>query len=676
MSRLELNRYLENWYNAPWGEKGEPLNQVSYSFWKREVSKPFERTEKIIEENIDSVPLKIQKQVLSKIAEICQRSVSEISLLDDLSTDLGLDSLDFMQISLFLDQHYDVVDFPVSEFHNVKDIMLVAAGYRKKPRGIEKERRKIITLFQKKRLQPLPPEGKTIHEAFLASCDRMKNFIACTDEVSGSFSYRTFRKNVLILSQKIHELPGDHVGILLPSSTQGYLVIFATLFSRKIPVMLNWTTGVRNLDFANDLLKLQTVITSEQFLENLHVDDLGQIEEKFVMLEDLKQSLQLSDKVKGLIISYFSSSQIRRMFRLDSISENDLCVILFTSGSEVLPRAVPLSHRNILSNQKAIVESVLLKAEDVFYGVIPPFHSFGFSVTGLLPLLSGLNVVYSPDPTDDYGILRDLHHYGVTVFGCAPSFIKAVFQIAKPEKVKSIRLFAAGGEKTPEELFTYVDHLVMKPTMIEGYGITECGPVVCINRPNEVRKGVGKPLPGVQVCTIGIETKEVLPSSQEGEICIYGPNVFDGYLGSDRDPFITLSGKKWYRSGDLGFIDEEGNLFLSGRISRFIKLGGEMVSLEGIEQEILQIAKEKNWSKEGETQSFAIVARERNSTKPEIVLFSSVPIEKEAVNMALLSRGYGRIAKVNEVKIVDNIPFTATGKVHYRMLEEILKNAN
>jgi long-chain-fatty-acid--[acyl-carrier-protein] ligase len=363
-----------------------------------------------------------------------------------------------------------------------------------------------------------------------------------------------------------------------------------------------------------------------------------------------------------------------RWLKLDQISKESPAVVLFTSGTEALPKAVPLSHENLLSNQRSAFPFANFDMHDILYAVLPPFHSFGFSVTGLLPLLTGLKAAYAPDPTDSHGMAVDIAHWQTTVFCCAPSFIKALFRAAKPEQLSSIRLFVSGAEKAPQDLFQSVEALGPGHILIEGYGITECGPIVTLNPPDKERKGVGPPLPGVRLCIIDLDSQKVLDTGQEGEICISGPNVFHGYLGHPASPFITLNGKSWYRSGDRGFLDKEGNLFISGRLKRFIKIGGEMVSLGGLEEELLRLAREKKWaSLKEEAPSLAVAVREKESEKPLIVLFTTFLLDRDVVNSALKESGLGRLVKIAEVRQLKEIPLTGTGKTHYRLLDEMIK---
>ncbi|MGE5196360.1 MAG: AMP-binding protein, partial [Anaerolineae bacterium] len=359
---------------------------------------------------------------------------------------------------------------------------------------------------------------------------------------------------------------------------------------------------------------------------------------------------------------------------LAQIKAEHTTVILFTSGTESLPKGVPLSHGNILSNQRAALSCADINADDVMYSVLPPFHSFGFSATGLLPLLAGLRVCYAPDPTDGRGMAEDIHHWQATLFCCAPSFMRALFTASDPNLLQSVRLFVGGAEKVSEELFEEVAALGSGHELIEGYGITECSPIVTLNRQGHPKRGVGQPLPGIELIVIDPETEGTLALGQEGEVCIAGPSVFSGYLGGLSSPFITRLGRRWYRSGDRGYLESDGSLILTGRLKRFVKIGGEMISLGGLEEEILHLAKEKKWTSfPTEGPPLAVSAVEQEMGKPLIILFATFDISKDEVNFALKESGYGRLVKIAEVKRIEQIPLTGTGKTHYRLLDELYR---
>lgn len=670
--RLELNRYLERWYNQ-YPEAGlEPLSLVSYACLREKLPTVAAAEEKKKHEGPAQVSPKVEKEIIGELAKIARQPVEKIQRQMHLSYDLGLDSLDVTQVYLFLDERYGIGDLEPGEIQTVEDLLHVAAGARhKREEGEEIER----AFWPKETVRPDPiaPLGETVPEAFLLMADRMGKSVACADALAGVLTYQKLKRAMLVLSFKIRQMPGENIGILLPSSVAAYMLILATLLAKKTPVMLNWTAGVRSLEHCAKVTELQTVISSMRFLGRREMGDFGSLDDKILLLEELRYSISLKDKLRGLLLSLQKAQTLLKTLGLSHLNREERAVILFTSGTETLPKGVPLSHSNLLINQRAAFSGVDFNKADLLYGVLPPFHSFGFSYTGLLPLLTGLKVAYAPDPTDSHGMASDIGHWQPSIFICAPSFIKALFRAAKPEQLSSIRLFAAGAEKASQDLFDYVENLGPGHEMIEGYGITECSPIVTMNDLHKPRRGVGHPLSGVELCVIDTTTLQPLPIGEEGEICIAGPNVFKGYLENRPPPFINLQGKQWYRSGDRGRLDTEGNLHLSGRLKRFVKMGGEMVSLGGLEEELLRLAGERKWGEsKSEGPPLAVAVREKESEKPLLVLFATFAIDKEAVNGALKEGGFGKLVKIGEVRQIDQIPLTGTGKTNYRLLDEML----
>ena len=460
----------------------------------------------------------------------------------NLAQDLGLDSLDVAQLYIFLEQQYGTSELVPGDLLSVEDVLQAAAGYKR-----EREddfsfapRKQRSWPEESNRLKPQIPEGTTLQEVFLKSMDRNGSHIACADGISSWMRYRRLKMAALLLSRVFKSLDGEKVGVMLPASVGAYLVILAILLAKKVPVMLNWTVGVRSLDHAVDLTGLKVVITSSKFLDRLEEADLGKVEEHLLFLEDVKENLGWKEKASAFLSQWLSAKTLMRRLHLDTIKASDPAVILFTSGSESLPKGVPLSHENLLSDQRACLEVARLESTDIFYGVLPPFHSFGFSVTGILPLLAGLKICYAPDPTDSHAMAKDIAEWKPTLWCCAPSFIRGLFRVALPEELHSLRFVVSGAEKTPQDLFDFVRHHMPQAELLEGYGITECGPVVSIDYPGEPHRGVGKPLPNVALKIVDSATHQILSEGEEGEVCIAGPSVFSGYLGSQRNPFITL----------------------------------------------------------------------------------------------------------------------------------------
>lgn len=667
-SRTELNQYLENWYN----QKGpESLKLVPYYFWKKELPHIEAKDDQKQKDNFKAPP-EIEKAVITHLAHLTHRSEDKIQKPMNLSNDLGLDSLDVAQLYLFLEEKYNIAGLVPGELQTVGDLILAAAGYKKEmDRPVETKKKKTTWPKENQRLPPLFLEGETLQEVFLKTSDRMDEFIACADAMSGVSSYKKLKRVILVLSLKIKEMPGENIGILIPSSTAAYAVILATLLAKKIPVMLNWTAGSRAIEHCASITELKTVLSSFRFLDHLETADLGNMGDLLLLLEDLREEIGLGLKLKGLFLSFLPAKRLLETLHLNTLRPEDRAVVIFTSGTETLPKGVPLTHHNLLSNQRSAFSCIALNETDLIYSVLPPFHSFGFSVTGMLPLLIGLKTFFAPDPTNSRGMANDLAKWKPTMFCCAPSFIRALFRAASDKELESVRLFVSGAEKAPQELFDRVKQLGPNKKMIEGYGISECSPIVTMTRSERPPKGVGQPIPGVELCIIDPETKEILPQGKEGEICIHGPNVFEGYLGYPKSPFITLQDKRWYRSGDRGYLDVDGTLFITGRLKRFFKIGGEMVSLGGLEEELIKICEERKWAPgKQEGPKLAVVGVGLESDKPLIVLFTTFDISPEEVNSILRERGTSRIVKISRVQKLDEIPLTGTGKTHYRLLEE------
>jgi len=285
-----------------------------------------------------------------------------------------------------------------------------------------------------------------------------------------------------------------------------------------------------------------------------------------------------------------------------------------------------------------------------------------------------MKTAFYPDPTDSFALAEGIERWRATLFCSAPSFLKGLIQAAKPEQLATMRYFITGAEKTPKELYARVERLCPRAKLIEGYGITECSPILTLCRPNLPSVGVGQPLPDVEVRTIHPETSEPLSPGSEGEICVRGPNVFNGYLGNQKSPFIEIEGKKWYRTGDIGYLDSDGNLILSGRLKRFTKIGGEMISLGAVEEALSSDFARGTQGKEGDQPTLAICAKEEEGKQPQLILFSTSDLEKEAVNEHLRQSGMSRLIKISQVRKVEEIPLLGTGKINYRALMDALKS--
>jgi long-chain-fatty-acid--[acyl-carrier-protein] ligase len=682
---LQFNRYLEEWYNKPFekghGQKneGEPLSLVSYAFWKEELPIIHQSQEEVVD--LASISDDVKEAINTKVNELAGRDKGVLLPTDNLLQDLGLDSLDLADLVLFLENRFDVSGISPGDLTTVARLYLIACKIYK-TKDMEEPDWDLSAWNKKEEAEAVfIDEGETIGEVFLKVCDRKLFDIACADFRSGIATYRDLKMKALLIAEKIRKLPGERIGILLPSSMGVEVLILGCLFANKTPVMINWTVGGRHLDTVVEVAKIEVVLTSWSFLDNLENVDISRIEEMLVVLEELKVEISFFDVVQAHIASFFSSKRLLKQEKYAHMTTGGSkkeAVVLFTSGTEAMPKGVPLTHKNILSNQRAVLGSLELFSRDRLLAMLPPFHSFGFVITGLLPLLAGIKAVYYPNPTDSKRLAKAIRKWGITILASAPTFIKNIFHTASKEQLSSLRLIVSGAEKAPNELFSLASALCPQAAIFEGYGITECSPVLSVNTKAKRECGVGLPISGVQFKVVHPEDLSLLAINEVGLVLASGPNIFPGYLNMDtKSPFIDLWGTKWYQTGDLGRIDEDGNLILAGRMKRFVKVGGEMISLVAIEEALssLQaeyIAKGGHESKQDLPQ-FAVVAGKEEGVRPKLVLFTTVPLEVLEVNQTLRQKGFSNLVKIDSVRLVEEIPVTATGKVSYRALDAQLR---
>ena len=681
-SRLELNHWLEDWYNKPDGltiQKGElpgdSLIFVSYSMWRNDVPKSYQDSLPELDTfDLDSISSKVRVKVYQEISRITGLPEEEIRPNANFNLDYGMDSLDVSELSSFIQHNFDVQFVPVAELTTVGRALEIADL-----KVVCKEKGKVAAVIDfNKWNQKIPRKkqgiahGNTIPEVFLNNCARMGDSIACGDEVSGLVNYRDLKMRVILLANYIRKLPGSYIGILLPSSVAAYAVILACELAGKVPMLINWTMGTRHLEAIKMLSDVKVVLTSWAFIDRLDNIDLRIIEDTLIMLEDVRKTFTLSDKVSAYLLSKKSTYLVMKHFHIDRLSKNDQAVLLFTSGTESLPKGVPLSHENILSNLKQTFDTLEVFTDDVLFGILPPFHAFGFTISGLLGLLSGNKIVYTPNPMDGQKLANIVMNWRVSIMCGAPTFLKSMLKAGSPNHFKTLKLCVTGAEKAPPELFTLAEQMGCRQSIFEGYGITECSPVLTMNRPGKAPAGVGEPLNGVELLIVHPDTYQPLGGLERGLVLASGSNVFSHYINPDEtSPFIHINGKKWFKTGDLGYIDDENRLILSGRKKRFVKIGGEMISLTAIEDALLQQAFTRGWTIAEEGPTLAVCAKESLDTKTKIVLFSIFETTVDEVNGALRDAGFSNLVKVSFVIKLNTIPIMGSGKIFYRELENI-----
>lgn len=661
--RDRFNRLLEGWYG------GEPLKLVSYSRWHKQLPTP--REERVAHTGRPSeASSALQAEVVAEVARVARKRPEEISLETHLFDDLNLDSLDIAELAAALDRDgYRTPDVAL-DMMTVGGLVSLVAGELEEGSWEEKreERRRWFGSASGRSI-PLLPEGRTLPEIFLRSCSRMGSREAAADAASGLCSYRYLKERVVLLADyfKTHHLRETRIGVMLPASVAAQVVVFAIQLSGRIPVMINWTLGARYTEAMREVTGVTTVISSSAFIDRLNNVDLTPIHDQLLLLEEVAGKITLRAFLEAKFVSWMPYAWAEGRYRLHYRHPDDHAVILFTSGTESLPKAVPLTHGNIVSDLRGAASCISFTERDIFLGMLPPFHSFGFSVTGCFPLLGGMRVLFSPDPTHTRRLVEDIERGGVTTLCAAPTFLRSIFRVGTKEELGSLRLIVSGAEKAPEALFLQAKEIGAE--IIEGYGITECAPIVTMNRLGLVRRGVGQPIPGVELRIVDPESYEVRPVGESGLILIRGPNLFVSYLGMSASwPFVELEGELWYDSGDLGMVDKDGYLTLVGRKKRFVKMGGEMVSLPAMEEILLRKATEMGWDPEPRV---AIVSQELEGERPQLHLFTNFGVDLEVANGAVKEAGLSNLARLSRCHRIDPFPSLGTGKCDYRTLQEL-----
>ncbi|HHE38086.1 MAG TPA: bifunctional acyl-ACP--phospholipid O-acyltransferase/long-chain-fatty-acid--ACP ligase, partial [Candidatus Cloacimonetes bacterium] len=417
-----------------------------------------------------------------------------------------------------------------------------------------------------------------LHQKFIQVAKQNSKKIAVYDQATGKeISYERMLIASLILSKKFSNYKGKYLGIMVPTSAGCMLSILGTLMCGKIPVMINYATGAaENCVYAQEKCSFKTIVTSKKLLEKINVKPV----EGMIFLEDIMASLSLLNKLPALIKSKFSAKVIRSF--VHNGPENEVSIILFTSGSEKEPKAVQLSHKNILHNIINIPKQVDIRADDLYMANLPLFHIFGLTIDFWLPISLGGSIVAYPNPLDYKIISKLVKKYRITVMAGTPAFFYGYLKKSDPGDFASLRVGVAGADKLTPHIYEgfLKKHNV---TILEGYGATETSPVISVNSEKFSKLGsVGKPLPGVQVKIVDRETDEELPPNKEGKILVKGDLVMEGYLGDLEETSLRIR-NGWYDTGDMGVLDEDGFLWHRGRLKRFVKVGGEMVSLVRVE---------------------------------------------------------------------------------------------
>jgi len=498
-----------------------------------------------------------------------------------------------------------------------------------------------------------------LHHQFIDIAKRFGKKLAVHDFTTDKeLSYSRSLIACLILSRFFRKLDKGFIGIMIPTSAGCILTKIAILMSGRIPVMINYSTGAeQNAKYAQNKCDFNTIITSKALLDKIqcsHVDGM-------VYIEDIMASITTSSKIRAAITALLPASWIKKLVHRGH--EDDTAVILFTSGSEKDPKAVELTHKNIQSNIDSISLICDFRSDDVFICTLPYFHVFGLTANLWLPISYGITMLTYANPLDFKKVCSIVREHKATFLVGTPSFFWGYLRKSEKGDFDSLRIALTGADKCPDSLregFKNKHDI----TVYEGYGTTECSPVISTNAPEANKPGsVGKPIPGVQVRIENYHTGEDCALGEDGRILVKGDNVMKGYFNDLEQTSLHIR-RGWYDTGDMGHLDEDGYLWHVGRLKRFIKVGGEMVSLVKIEDILEKFLPEGS--------ECCVVEIPDTIKGARIVAVITAPIDEEAV-LKEMAKQLPTMALPKIFLVWETLPKMGSGKIDFRSISDMAR---
>ncbi|HET7698556.1 MAG TPA: acyl-[ACP]--phospholipid O-acyltransferase [Vicinamibacterales bacterium] len=517
---------------------------------------------------------------------------------------------------------------------------------------------------------------ETLGRAFIASAKRRWGAFCMADSATRELTYGRALTAALLLSRWLRRTreAEPNVGVLLPASVGGALTNIAIAIAGKTSVNLNFTAGPAAMSAAIERCGIRTIVTSRTFLARADLAPMAGM----VFLEDVIAGVPAFRKA-----AVFAAARVLPPALLSRIYSRDgdsgaLATIVFSSGSTGMPKGVMLSHANILANTDAVAQVFQLREDDVIVGVLPFFHSFGFSITLWLPMVQGFGAAYHPNPMDGKAVGEIAAKHRGTILVSTPTFYASYVRKCRPEQFAHVRYALAGAEKLREPIAAAFKER-FGITLLEGYGCTEMSPVVAVNAPDvhddgqhqrATRAGtVGHPLPGVVAKVVDLETGEGPLIGRDGLLLVAGPNRMQGYIGeAERTAEAIRDG--WYATGDIACMDEDGFIRITDRVSRFSKIAGEMVPHMKLEEQIQALLDPQF--------ACAVTAVSDDARGERLVAFFTDPALAAAELWERLCRSELPrlwIPKREDLRFIDAIPTLGSGKVDLRAVRQLAAGA-
>lgn len=504
---------------------------------------------------------------------------------------------------------------------------------------------------------------RSIFQAYLERARKSgAKAVALTDGDGKDFPFQDVTRGAFALGGALARktAKGEHVGVMLPTGAGAVISLFALMSRGRTPAMLNFTAGSKNLLAACKAAQVTRIVTAKKFIDIANLEKL--IEElsasvEIILLEDVREDLKPQDKALALLGPLLPSVLAA------TPDPEEPGVILFTSGTEGAPKGVVLSHRNIMANIEQISAHVELEPSDKFFNPLPTFHCYGLTAGALWPILNGHPVVFHPSPLQTKIIPKRIFETGSTVLFATDTFLSQYMRASDEGGMSSLRIAVCGAERVRDETRLAAEKR-FGFEVLEGYGVTEGSPVLAANQPGDIRGGtVGQMLPGIETRLEPVEGLE----GAGGRLHVRGLNVMKGYLSPDAPGVITPPEGGWHDTGDIVAIDEEGYVSIRGRLKRFAKIGGEMVSLAVVENCASAV-----WP--DNMHAAAIMPDPRKGE--QIILVTD---RKDAVRSLLLSwaqsHGVPELAVPKKIVEVDEVPVLGTGKIDYLAVKTLAEES-
>ncbi len=657
--RSHINRYLESFYNCEIPAR----THVPYYRWQGSRAQVLpEPVRTAPRGRIDDIAQTTKELVYARVKEMAGVEVSDDQRL---AADLGLDSLSLLELCSWLEGEFGITISESAQPESVGDCVLAAGGMMTGTGEVQVDTPPATWHSSTKHELVLASE-KTVTACFLRQARTAPRRIIAADQVSGARSYRDLLTAIFALLPEVEKIPGERVGIMLPASVSSLIAYLTVLFAGKTPVLFNWTSGFANMAHGIEDTGVECIISARALCSRVEQQgtQLTDLSVAWLYLDEFFPGLSRGRKLLALASATLLPGRLARR------KATQTAAVLFTSGSEAKPKAVPLSHANILANLADFSGLLRLTGDSRLLGMLPPFHSLGLVGTMIMPLCLGLPTVYHPNPMEPATLAALIEAYKVSMLVATPTFLDGILQVASRDQLSHLRLVFAGAEKCPDHVLAGLRASNPQAELCEGYGITECSPLVSINTPGSAIPGtIGKILPSIEYAIVDIDTGVAVADGKQGLLLVRGPSIFAGYLGDKSGlGFCEFEGKCWYQTGDFVRKMADGHLVFCGRQKRFVKIGGEMISLPAIEQVLLQ---RLNSSAQEEGPQLAVEAT-ADDGHPELVLFTTSQLKRDEVNGHLRAAGLSGLHHIRRLHQLESIPVLGSGKTDYRRLKQLL----